>query len=127
MKEYKGPKRYKGVDDLIPELPYRNMDYGAEGCLSRYGKYNPYMRYLFTEINEDSDTTIEEEILRRKELNKRYIATIQTDGTYGTELQQASLFVEENPLYDSPSKSSGDGPIVSYRYDILSFDNINHK
>jgi hypothetical protein len=127
MKEYKGPKRYKGVDDLIPELPYRNMDYGAEGCLSKYGKGNPYMKYLFTDIVEDDGSAIEKEILRRKEANKEYIESLHAGGTYGTELQQVSLFIEEDPLFDSPSKGSGDGPSVSYRYDISTFDNINHK
>jgi hypothetical protein len=127
MKEYKGPKRYKGVDDLIPELPYRNMDYGAEGCLSRYGKGNPYMKYLFTDIVEDDGTAIEKEILRRKEVNKEYIESLHADGTYGTELPQVPLFIEENPLYDSPFKGGGDGPTVSYRYDILGFDNIKRE
>lgn len=64
------------------------------------------------------------EILRRKETNKDYAATIQADGTYGTELQQASLFVEEDPIYDSPVKGTGSGPSESYKYDILVFDNI---
>ena len=89
--EYKGPKRYKGINDLLPELPYRCMDYGSEGCLSRYGKGNPYYQYLFEGINENDNDAIEKEILRRKEYNEWYIATIKVDGTYGTELQQVFL------------------------------------
>ena len=124
MIEYKGPKTYKGIDDLLPELPYINTSHGAEGCLDRYGKGNPYMEYLFVEIDEDDDVAIEKEILRRKEVNRGYITTIQADGTYGTELQQVSLFVEEDPIYDSPVKGTGSGPSESYKYDILVFDNI---
>lgn len=117
MKEYKGPMQYKGIDDLLPELPYRCMDYGSEGCLSRYGKDNPYYMYLFIGIDENDDNAIEEEILRRKAYNNDYIRDLKESGEYNSELGQVSLFIEEDEEFDKSCLEFGES--VSYKYDII--------
>lgn len=114
-------KQKKGIDDLKSLYAFHGNSQGDESAsndIERYKDSKGWMSFTF-----DCDLTkeaIAEEVLKRDEWNKAYIADLKEKGEYGQEFE-LTIAVQPNPLFDRENTYPKSQPLTSYEMVFIDF------